>query len=354
MADLSSTLKRKASEEESEKYIPEEQNYHQPSETTDKPKKKKKKHMREDLLYPFAIRNRKEYFASLPTVLPSQSSTDATSNGDTTPTGSSSNNVLRNYFSSQRATPKKIPKGWLQTEPLIGENIPNTMFIPFKCPLSPQLFPFPNNISLGLLKGHFMREHQQNIGLVIDLCCAEFYKRNDVPENVEYQSYYLNVHHFNKVSNLDSMKVQLDGITSNIDRFIERCPNKYILIHCTHGLNRTGFVICYYMLKKRIVTTVEKSMELFKLHRKSAVGLYNPFFIDLLYEIFEQTDSSTYQTMNYPSPMPHSRKSILDELKTYKPWTKRANQEICISTYEMLNFLQEDTSSSADAAQAEY
>ncbi|KAI0985730.1 hypothetical protein GJ496_010589 [Pomphorhynchus laevis] len=35
-----------------------------------------------------------------------------------------------------------------------------------------------------------------------------------------------------------------------VDRFLLKNPNGTIGVHCTHGLNRTGYMICRYMMEK--------------------------------------------------------------------------------------------------------
>lgn len=34
-----------------------------------------------------------------------------------------------------------------------------------------------------------------------------------------------------------------------VDSFIEKNPSKMIAVHCTHGFNRTGFLICAYLVE---------------------------------------------------------------------------------------------------------
>ncbi|EFC35984.1 predicted protein [Naegleria gruberi] len=319
--------------------------------------------------YPFAIRNVTDYINQLSSNTSSSSdnlnTTNDNNNNNTTTSSSTNNNnldnnlnnnlnnnnldnnnldnnlnnssqnVIRNYFSNSKKY-RKIPKGWPQVTPLFGELIPNTKFIPLKCPLSPQYFKYPNNSSISLIQEHFNTKYEQDIGLIIDLCCVEFYKKNDLPLNMKYLSYYMNIHDLNKNLNVKLFTEQMDTIVNDIDLYISNNPTKYILIHCTHGLNRTGFVICYYLLKKKIIENVEKAIEIFKIHRMTRTGLYNPFFIDLLFEMFDQTNSEMYQLMKYPDPIQHSRKSIRKELKFYKPWLKRNNHLECFKHYHIL------------------
>ena len=202
----------------------------------------------QQLKYPFSISNRKEYITTLNSMVENENmiqENDHLNNKNHT-----SSNVLINYMTKKSP---KVPKGWIQTEPLIGEAIPNTMLIPLKCPLSPQIYPFPNNVSLKLLEEYFVTTYGQCIGMIIDLCCVDYYRRNDVPPEMKYQSFYMNIHHFNKSTNssenlLDegknhsilTMVNEMDVIVQCIDKFIEENPQKFILIHCTHGLNRTG------------------------------------------------------------------------------------------------------------------
>ena len=55
--------------------------------------------------------------------------------------------------------------------------------------------------------------------------------------------------------------------------------NKYVLVHCTHGFNRTGYMIVNYLIRIQGMT-VNKAVEPFGGARLP--GIYKPDYIDAL------------------------------------------------------------------------
>lgn len=140
---------------------------------------------------------------------------------------------------------KHIPDGWLDYEP-IKDVIKDIKVVPFKVPLP--AFRFDDS---------FMRRHKwtpsdvmhhvPNLGLVIDLTFKDpcYYQPLEFLEN-----------------GVDYMKIGCPGhvippeelffkFCDTIDTFHEQHPDLVIGIHCTHGVNRTGYMICRYMVERR-------------------------------------------------------------------------------------------------------
>lgn len=72
-----------------------------------------------------------------------------------------------------------------------------------------------------------------------------------------------------------------------MDDFLKICtdfksnnPEKLIGIHCTHGINRTGFMICSY-LTQILHYSPDVSVEMFKNSRPP--GILKKQFIDCIY-----------------------------------------------------------------------
>jgi mRNA-capping enzyme len=58
--------------------------------------------------------------------------------------------------------------------------------------------------------------------------------------------------------------------------YLQRCPAGMALIHCTHGFNRTGYMVASYLVRM-FGRTVEKALFEFAQHRKP--GIYKHYYI---------------------------------------------------------------------------
>lgn len=139
-----------------------------------------------------------------------------------------------------------LPRGWLGC-PNIGEAVGN-LFIPMKTPLDsvkfqrniskPNQFDVDEAISLAKNKA---RRANKRLTLWIDLTNAksERYDSSKVSEaGIEYVRFSCEGR--GKIPN-----------RRLINSFVRMCAsnrNEMILVHCTHGYNRTGFFICSYLI----------------------------------------------------------------------------------------------------------
>ena len=144
---------------------------------------------------------------------------------------------------------EEIPDGWLDYSKM-GEVVDGTRFLPIKVPLRRR----PYNRYLAsesqftpddVLK--FCQERNFSVGLVIDLTnTKKYYSPVDFTKNhIKYEKIRFPgrelpslqiVVKFNQIVN--------DFLNENVSN------NKIILIHCTHGVNRTGFMIFQYLIKQ--------------------------------------------------------------------------------------------------------
>ncbi|XP_023655833.2 RNA/RNP complex-1-interacting phosphatase [Paramormyrops kingsleyae] len=138
-----------------------------------------------------------------------------------------------------------IPDRWTDYQAL-GKRIPGTRFIAFKVPLQQSLIRLlPAFEAFGpseLL--HLLEEDKQELGLIIDLTfTTRYYKPQDLPPSVQYLKIYTAGH-----------EVPSDSVILNFKRAVraflrENDGNeKLIGVHCTHGLNRTGYLVCRYLI----------------------------------------------------------------------------------------------------------
>jgi mRNA-capping enzyme len=61
--------------------------------------------------------------------------------------------------------------------------------------------------------------------------------------------------------------------------------NKYILVHCTHGHNRTGFMIIHYLMRTQM-NSVEQAVRMFAKARPP--GIYKQHYIDDLFTFYHE------------------------------------------------------------------
>ncbi|XP_027628761.1 RNA/RNP complex-1-interacting phosphatase isoform X2 [Tupaia chinensis] len=128
----------------------------------------------------------------------------------------------------------------------VGQRMPGTRFIAFKVPLRKS---FEKNLTpeecfspLDLFNK--IREQEEELGLIIDLTYTQrYYKPEDFPETVPYLKIFTAGHQIPNDDTIFKFKCAVNGfLKENKDN------NKLIGIHCTHGLNRTGYLICRYLI----------------------------------------------------------------------------------------------------------
>lgn len=137
-----------------------------------------------------------------------------------------------------------VPDRWVDYH-CIGGIIPGTRFIAFKVPLREGIcsrLPAEARFTPADL---LQRIH--GLGLVIDLTCTDrYYDRQFILRN--------GVHHVKIVC--AGQQIPHEGVvrqfTGAVDQFLvdPRNSGKLIGVHCTHGVNRTGYLVCKYMIQR--------------------------------------------------------------------------------------------------------
>ncbi|KAJ7305313.1 hypothetical protein JRQ81_011232 [Phrynocephalus forsythii] len=144
-----------------------------------------------------------------------------------------------------KKTKTELPDRWTNYLPL-GKRIPGTRFIAFKVPLKKsfewRLAPNERFSPLDLVNQ--VREQKEELGLIIDLTfTTRYYEPQDLPDTVQYCK-ILTVGH--EVPNGDTIR----KFQSAVKKFLmeNQHNDKLIGVHCTHGLNRTGYLVCRYLI----------------------------------------------------------------------------------------------------------
>ncbi len=178
--------------------------------------------------------------------------------------------------SSERSR-KKCPSGWAACSDhgLAVEGI----FIPLKVPLDPLKFavsavkPFSATDFLSS-----MTKSGHTIGLVIDLTdTAKYYdgEKEFVSKGIAYRKVRCK-------GRLPPSDALVQSFIEIVDEFVKTDKeNRLVAVHCTHGHNRTGFMIaCFLILKMNY--SVADAVAKFKSSREP-YGLYREDMVDELY-----------------------------------------------------------------------
>uniref|UniRef100_A0A2P2LYM9 mRNA guanylyltransferase n=1 Tax=Rhizophora mucronata TaxID=61149 RepID=A0A2P2LYM9_RHIMU len=186
----------------------------------------------------------------------------------------------------------KLPPGWLEC-PSFGQEIGG--IIPSKVPLSESYndcispgkrYSFKQVVKLQKCAG-------RTLGLVIDLTnTTRYYSpvelkkegikhvkipckgRDAVPDNASVNNFVYEVTQF---------------------LFRQKHTKKYVLVHCTHGFNRTGYMIVHYLMRSAPMSvtkmrsasmSVTQAISIFAEARSP--GIYKPDYIDALYTFYHE------------------------------------------------------------------
>ncbi|XP_044024265.1 mRNA-capping enzyme isoform X3 [Siniperca chuatsi] len=124
----------------------------------------------------------------------------------------------------------------------------------------------------------FLKSLKVKMGLLVDLTnTTRFYDRNDIEKDgVNYVKLQCKGHGECPSKDTTAMFIRL------CENFIEKNPTELIGVHCTHGFNRTGFLICAYLVEK-MDWSVEAAVAAFGQAR--APGIYKG---DYLKELFRR------------------------------------------------------------------
>ncbi|KAF5476217.1 hypothetical protein F2P56_007950 [Juglans regia] len=174
----------------------------------------------------------------------------------------------------------RLPPGWLDC-PAAGQEI--CYMIPSKVPLSE----YYNGYVAPGKRYSFKQVIQQQrvlgrkLGLVIDLTnTSRYYPASDL-----------------KKEGIKHVKIQCKGRdavpdNASVNTFVfevsqflfrQKHSKKYILVHCTHGHNRTGYMIVHYIMRSH-PTSVTQAIKMFAEARPP--GIYKPDYIDALYTFY--------------------------------------------------------------------
>ncbi|KAK0415983.1 hypothetical protein QR680_012231 [Steinernema hermaphroditum] len=149
----------------------------------------------------------------------------------------------------------------------VGAEVSGTPFIPFKTPLRPEFNGRLRKTEIFNVETlmHCARNSDKRIGFVIDLTnTTRYYDAN------LWKNYGIRYHKIpNSGRDVHTQGEFFDRFKKAVDEFRkeneESGDDLLIGVHCTHGLNRTGYLICRYMIEvlnidaKGAISEFEKS-----------------------------------------------------------------------------------------------
>lgn len=177
------------------------------------------------------------------------------------------------------------PPRWLKC-PRHGKPI-DKKFIPFKTPLSnayddqvPEVYRFNVPMLFNLFKSM-----QAPIGLWIDLTNTDrFYNKEDVEKHgAKYYKLHCRGHGECPSEEQTNLFIHICKV------FIKENPDSLIAVHCTHGFNRTGFLIASYMITEKM-WSAEASVQSFADSRPP--GIYKEDYLRALFERYDNVNDT--------------------------------------------------------------
>ncbi|XP_045189439.2 RNA/RNP complex-1-interacting phosphatase-like [Mercenaria mercenaria] len=168
----------------------------------------------------------------------------------------------------------KFPDRWFDYTN-VGDVVQGTRLITFKVPLKESFFAYNNRIPADsrftpttLLE--CMRGRGLKLGLVIDLTYTDrYYDPEEFKrKGVQYKKIFVEGH-------VIPTQEVMESFYEAIDRFLETSEEDSLIgVHCTHGVNRTGYVVCRYMVEHLGMKATE-ALEAYKKARGYSVERIN-------------------------------------------------------------------------------
>ncbi|BFZ11350.1 hypothetical protein BsWGS_14390 [Bradybaena similaris] len=188
----------------------------------------------------------------------------------------------------------QIPPRWLHC-PRKGQLI-NEKFLPFKTPLDSKYdgeVPEESRFNIEMLFAA-AKTMRKTIGMVVNLCNTDrFYDK----KQVEAKEPGCSIIQLKCKGRSETPTVeQTEAFVDLCDTFIRKKPLEIIGVHCTHGFNRTGFLIVAYLVEK-LSWSVEAAVRKFAEARPP--GIYKQ---DYLNELFERYGDKEDTPMAPPLP----------------------------------------------------
>ncbi|XP_034827857.1 mRNA-capping enzyme isoform X2 [Maniola hyperantus] len=177
--------------------------------------------------------------------------------------------------------PGPIPSRWLKC-PRKATGLFADQFLAFKTPLDSRyndkvqdIYRFTPTMLFDSVKSF-----KRKLGLWIDLTnTSRFYDKSEIERrDCKYVKMQCRGHGETPSAQQTQQFIQI------VSSFMNQKPNEIIGVHCTHGFNRTGFLIVSYMVEQ-LDFSVEAA--LLEFAKKRAPGIYKQDYIEELYRRYD-------------------------------------------------------------------
>ncbi|KAI4899635.1 hypothetical protein NFI96_014635 [Prochilodus magdalenae] len=169
-------------------------------------------------------------------------------------------------------------------------------FLPMKTMLGPRYddsVPEENRFHPSMLS-NYLKSLKVKMGLLVDLTnTTRFYDRTEIEkEGVKYVKLQCKglMQAFSSYSHGECPTVETTGMFIRLcEHFMQKNPTELIGVHCTHGFNRTGFLICAYLVEK-MDWSVEAAVAAFAQARSP--GIYKGDYLKELFRRYGDVDDT--------------------------------------------------------------
>lgn len=183
----------------------------------------------------------------------------------------------RRGFTSRKT---KIPDNWVDVCK-IGTRIPSTRFIAMRVPLN-ESFTISHRDEQWTPSDFLTTQKtlDLNVGMVVDLTnTSKYYNGAQVFQSSDIRYHKLPVEGHKSPPSLYCVNQFIQMVET-----FEATSDKAIVVHCTHGLNRTGYLIVSYLVRQR-EWKVYDALTAFAQARPP--GLLKQLYIDALYNQYD-------------------------------------------------------------------
>ncbi|XP_026663529.1 mRNA-capping enzyme-like isoform X2 [Phoenix dactylifera] len=201
---------------------------------------------------------------------------------------------MRNDFMSQNRSGrsygrvKEVPQGWLDC-PAYGQCI--GYIIPSKVPLdetyNESVVPGKRYSSRQVINKQ--RRGGRELGLVIDLTNTTRYYSPSEWTKQGIKHVKIPCKGRDAVPDNESVNTFVYEVMQFLSR--QKHSKKYILVHCTHGHNRTGFMIIHFLMRSQLWHV---SDALHKFAQARPPGIYKQDYIESLYMFYHESPENLF------------------------------------------------------------
>ncbi|KAK9828737.1 hypothetical protein WJX72_001811 [[Myrmecia] bisecta] len=190
----------------------------------------------------------------------------------------------------------QLPTGWLDC-PSLGHTIRQLQIIPIKVPLGrkfDRVVPEDKRFTPGHVID-LLKQKQIEIGLVIDLTNTWRYYQAEEWQGIPH--YKIRCRGRGEAPDTETVNEFCWTVLLHKNLWqAAGTPQLHIVVHCTHGFNRTGFMIANYMLRNNM--SMSDAVHTFAQHRPP--GIYKCDYLDRLFKYAHEHRPETARTPELP------------------------------------------------------